>query len=202
MKIKLCMHQLNQLNQRSLYHGWCSGWQRIGLVWCVFLGFSFQSLKNAKHVKSELAEFDLIIVVANNEDFLQDEIHGWTSFHRGCCQRTQSTMKFNEIKQLLLMKLETLWWKAYRWDMTMGLESASRTFRMASASKKDLISPKTRDHSSWSSGSYVVVYSSTYLESSWNICENRCQGLSYLLRAEQDSVLNSPEPIPSQASFS
>ena len=28
----------------------------------------------------------------------------------------------------------------------------------ASASKKDLISPRTKDHSNWSSGSYFLVY--------------------------------------------
>ena len=45
-------------------------------------------------------------------------------------------------------------------DRTMELLSLSRTLTTVSASTKALISPSTRLHSSWSSGSYVVVYSS------------------------------------------
>ena len=45
-------------------------------------------------------------------------------------------------------------------ERTMELLSLSSTLATVSASTNARISPSTRLHSSWSSGSYVVVYSS------------------------------------------
>ena len=65
-------------------HRWRPGRQGIGClsVGGVFLlRLTFQRLQNAEHVQSEFAELDLIVVVANDQHFLQGQIHCRAPFH-------------------------------------------------------------------------------------------------------------------------
>lgn len=48
--------------------------------------------------------------------------------------------------------------------MMIGLVSAWSTATAASAFMKPLISSKTNDHSSWSSGSYLEKYTQTIID--------------------------------------
>lgn len=54
---------------------------------------ALQRLQDAEHVQRQLAEFDLVAVVADDEHLLQRQVHGRTALHRRRRQRAQSNGK-------------------------------------------------------------------------------------------------------------